>query len=153
MKDRRNVFIYSSQSQFNSLATLMWLYLKCLLNIIIFIKATLRNCWPSSSWSIKLHVSCRSFSKYVSCALAMLCVLLLCIYPVQPVCTVLLILLFITSKVYCPAHLILLQMLFLFVTSFFHTYIYVYCVVFVSHIIALLIERTWLTFHYWLYSV
>lgn len=47
-------------------------YLKSVLNIIIIIKATLRNCVTSSSWSIKLHVNCRTFSKYVSCALAKL---------------------------------------------------------------------------------
>ncbi len=36
---------------------------------------------------------------------------------------------------------------------FFHTYIYVYSFVFVFHIIALSMERTWFTFHCWLYSV
>ncbi len=34
-----------------------------------------------------------------------------------------------------------------------HTYIYVYSLVFVFHIIALSMERTWLTCHCWLYSV
>ncbi len=56
--------------------------------------------------------------------------MLLCIYPLQPVCTFLLILLLIKSTVYCPAHLISLHILLLF-TSFFHTYIYVYSLVFV----------------------
>ncbi len=65
-------------------------------------------------------------------------------------CTFLLILLFIMSTVYCPAHLIL----YIFFYSFFpHTYIYVYSLVFVFHIIALSMERTWLTFYCWLYSV
>ncbi len=40
-----------------------------------------------------------------------------------------------------------------FLLNFFHTYIFVYSLVFVLHIIALSMERTWLTFHCWLYSV
>ncbi len=75
-------------------------------------------------------------------------------------CTFLRILLFITSTVYCLAHFILLHVFFMFLflffkccTYFFHTYIYVYFLVFVLHIIALSMEQTWLTFHCWLYSV
>ncbi len=69
------------------------------------------------------------------------------------------------STVYCPAHFILLHILFLFLFVFFFFYkknvtpifmyilfIYIYKV-FVLHIIALSMERTWLTFHCWLYSV
>ncbi len=96
-------------------------------------------------------------------------------------CIFLLILLLIKSTVYCPAHSILLHnlsyiLLFFTLTAlfftcfllllasvkvyfyflfcfFFHTNIYVYSLVFVLHIIALSMERTWLTFHCWLYSV
>ncbi len=42
---------------------------------------------------------------------------------------------------------------FVFYSYFLHTYIYVYSLVFVFHIIALSMERTWLTFHCSLYSV
>ncbi len=77
-------------------------------------------------------------------------------------CTFLLILLFNKSTVlhiflYCTFFII---MLFFYIYTyiflyfiFFHTYINVYSLVFVLHIIALSMERIWLTFHCWLYSV
>ncbi len=80
-------------------------------------------------------------------------VLLLCKYPVQPVCTFFLhIPAYLLSLQYTAMHTILLHILlfyiFLFLLfifyfiSFLHTYIYVYSLVFVFHIIALSMERT-----------
>ncbi len=63
-------------------------------------------------------------------------------------CTFLLLLLFIKSKVYCPAHFIAHFIILFFILilhvlhHFFHTSIYVYSLVFVLHIIALSMERT-----------
>ncbi len=66
-------------------------------------------------------------------------------------CTFLLILLFNKSTV---LHIFLYCIyIYFFVLHFFHTYINVYSLVFVLHIIALSMERIWLTFHCWLYSV
>ncbi len=75
------------------------------------------------------------------------------IYPVQPVCTFLHIPAYIImSTVYCPAHYIIahfiifydLFLLFIvyFLLSIFHTYIYVYSLMFELHIIALSMEQT-----------
>ncbi len=54
---------------------------------------------------------------------------------------------------YTVLHIEFYIYIFLFCTFFSHTYIYVYSLVFVFHIIALSMERTWLTFYCWLYSV
>ncbi len=69
-------------------------------------------------------------------------------------CTFLLLLLFIKSTVYCPAHFILLHIcLFLFLFFTFFIPIFMYILLCLLHIIALSMERTWLAFHCWLYFV
>ncbi len=71
-------------------------------------------------------------------------------------CTFLLILLFIKSTVYCPAQLILFYFFILMLNFFYFIFfilIFMYILLFVLHIIALYMERTWITFHCWLYSV
>ncbi len=68
-----------------------------------------------------------------------------------PLCTVMLILIF-NSTAYCHAHSFTFYILF-FISyfSFILSYVYFPCVVF--SIFALSMERTWLSFHCWLYSL
>ncbi len=94
---------------------------------------------------------------------------LLCKYLVQPVCTFFLhipaYIIIYEVHIITVLHIILLHILFsilffsifyflfLLYLIFFHTYIYVYSLVFVFNLNAQSMEQTWLTFHCWLYSV
>ncbi len=66
-------------------------------------------------------------------------------------CTVMLILIF-KSTVYCHAHSFIFYILF-FISYFLFISFYVYFLCVVFYIFALSMERTWLTFHCWLYTL
>ncbi len=111
----------------------------------------------TSYWQCHLHTTL-SVSWYLDILLSYFYIfflwLLLHVNHVQPVCTflsrtVMLILIF-NSTAYCHAHSFILYILYfvLYILFFIHTSLVLY-----STIFALSMERTWLTFHCWLYNI